>query len=161
VTRARDLMLHPLALAAVAVLVANDHWWKASHPGWWTGKLSDIAGLAFFPLLVLVIAERVVASRARALALAITVTATGFAWVKTVPVASALFGHVLGVAQWPGAAIVALWHGTPIAGPIAAGVVTDPTDLLALPAVAVAVIVARRRGYISLLPAIAPRSTLL
>jgi hypothetical protein len=44
VIRARDLLLHPIALAAIAVLVANDHRWKASHPGWLTGKLSDVAG---------------------------------------------------------------------------------------------------------------------
>ena len=141
-TRARDLLLHPLALAAIAVLVANDHWWKLRYPGWWTGKLSDVAGLAFFPLLVIV--ERAVASRARALA----ATTAGFALVKTIPGASALFGHALGLAQWPGAAIAALMHGAPVAWPIAASVVTDPTDLVALPSVAFAVVIARRAGYV-------------
>lgn len=45
---------HPVALAAVAVLAANDHLLKGSGllPGALTGKLSDVAGLFFFPLLL-------------------------------------------------------------------------------------------------------------
>src|SRR5690242_17575868 len=39
-------MLHPLVLGAVAVLILNDHLLKARWPSWWTGKLSDVAGLA-------------------------------------------------------------------------------------------------------------------
>ncbi len=38
---------------AVAVLLLNDHWLKVAYPSWWTGKLSDFAGLYFFPFLVL------------------------------------------------------------------------------------------------------------
>ena len=41
--------MHPVALAAIAVLVVNDHVLKSAYPGWLTGKLSDIAGLVFFP----------------------------------------------------------------------------------------------------------------
>ena len=40
-------MLHPVALAALAVLVLNDHVWKARYPGWVTGKLSDVAVMGF------------------------------------------------------------------------------------------------------------------
>jgi hypothetical protein len=149
VIRARDLLLHPIAIAAIGILVANDHWWKLSHPGWWTGKASDVAGMAFFPLLVLVVVERAVTHRTLALALAAGATAIAFALVKTVPAASAVFGHALGLLQWPGAAVAAWWHGNPLTGPIAASVVTDPTDLLAIPFVAVAVIVARRCGYLA------------
>ncbi|HEX8110583.1 MAG TPA: hypothetical protein VF516_22785, partial [Kofleriaceae bacterium] len=39
--------LHPAALAAVAVLVVNDWVYKPLAPGAITGKLSDLAGLAF------------------------------------------------------------------------------------------------------------------
>ena len=47
-------LLHPLPLAAVAVLAVNDHLLKGSSilPGSITGKLSDIAGLFFFPVLL-------------------------------------------------------------------------------------------------------------
>lgn len=47
-------LVHPLPLAAVALLVLNDHALKGSGllPGAITGKLSDVAGLFFFPLLL-------------------------------------------------------------------------------------------------------------
>src|SRR5690242_20127817 len=52
-------LLHPLPLAAVAVLAINDHLLKGAGvlPGWLTGKLSDIAGLFFFPLLLTALAR--------------------------------------------------------------------------------------------------------
>jgi hypothetical protein len=47
------LISRPLPLAAVALLLLNDHWLKGSGllPGAVTGKLSDVAGLFFFPVL--------------------------------------------------------------------------------------------------------------
>jgi hypothetical protein len=50
---------HPLPLAAVAVLAVNDHLLKGAHllPGWLTGKLSDFAGLFFFPVLLVALAR--------------------------------------------------------------------------------------------------------
>ena len=48
-----DALLDPIALAALTLLVVNDHILKSAWPGFVTGKLSDIAGLAFFPILVL------------------------------------------------------------------------------------------------------------
>lgn len=52
-------LFHPLPLAAVAVLAINDHLLKGSGllPGWITGKLSDVAGLFFFPVLLGAIAR--------------------------------------------------------------------------------------------------------
>jgi hypothetical protein len=45
--------LHPLVLAAAALLVLNDWWLKPSAaPGWLTGKLSDLAGLVLAPLVL-------------------------------------------------------------------------------------------------------------
>lgn len=45
---------HPWPLLAMALLGVNDHLLKGSGwlPGWVTGKLSDFAGLFFFPLFV-------------------------------------------------------------------------------------------------------------
>ena len=34
------------------VLGLNDHIWKATYANVWTGKISDIAGLIFFPILL-------------------------------------------------------------------------------------------------------------
>jgi hypothetical protein len=54
-----DEFLHPLPLSAMALLAVNDHWLKGSGvlPGWLTGKLSDFAGLIFFPLFVTALAN--------------------------------------------------------------------------------------------------------
>lgn len=51
---ALDIFCTPLPLAAVALLAINDHWLKGGGiaPGWLTGKLSDFAGLFFFPLFL-------------------------------------------------------------------------------------------------------------
>lgn len=48
------LLTHPAVLASVAVVAVNDHVLKGSGwlPGAVTGKLSDVAGLFFFPILV-------------------------------------------------------------------------------------------------------------
>ena len=45
--------LHPVPLLALAILAANDWWLKGGElaPAWLTGKLSDVAGVVFFPLL--------------------------------------------------------------------------------------------------------------
>lgn len=46
--------VHPWPLLALALLGVNDHLLKGSGlvPGWLTGKLSDLAGLFFFPLFL-------------------------------------------------------------------------------------------------------------
>jgi len=43
---------HPLVLLSMAVLLLNDHVFKIISPTWLTGKLSDFAGLFFFPFVV-------------------------------------------------------------------------------------------------------------
>ncbi|PYM17625.1 MAG: hypothetical protein DMD78_29565 [Candidatus Rokuibacteriota bacterium] len=66
----------PGFLAALAVLLANDLWWKAAFGNWLTGKLSDFAGL--FVVVVLAVALR--PAHARALAI---VTAAAFVLWKS------------------------------------------------------------------------------
>lgn len=114
-------MLHPVALAALAVLVLNDHVWKARYPGWVTGKLSDVAGLIVFPLVACALARVVVRARPeRVLAAAIAATMIGFALVKLWPPATHACAVAMGALQ------------TPLSpGPVT--IVRDPTDLLALP----------------------------
>jgi len=43
---------HPLSLLSIALLLLNDHVFKVVSPSWLTGKLSDFAGLFFFPFIV-------------------------------------------------------------------------------------------------------------
>lgn len=78
---------HPLFLGCVVVLAVNDHVLKARHPGWWSGKLSDIAGVA----VVAVVAAVVVGPRKGLLG-----TAVGFSLLKTVPGAAELASPFLG-----------------------------------------------------------------
>lgn len=43
----------PLVLSAIILVALNDHLLKQSSlSGWWTGKISDFAGLFFFPFLL-------------------------------------------------------------------------------------------------------------
>ncbi len=107
-------LLHPLWIAALAVLVLNDHWLKHAGllPEWATGKLSDLAGLMVAPLVL------AVALRVR--------TLRGLRWAH---VAVALGFGVINL--WPAAArgveaVTAL-------GPIPWAITVDPSDLVALP----------------------------
>ena len=138
-----DALLHPVALAAIGVLLLNDHVLKDAAPGLVTGKLSDIAGLAFFPLVLLGTWEVVRSAIGRwngpsvqALALSVVVTAIAFGLVKTTALAAGAFATTLGAAQW--AIGVALAAGQGSSELVPALVVRDPTDLVALPAVLIA-----------------------
>ncbi len=138
-----SLLLAPWALAALAVLVLNDHWLKHAWPGVLSGKLSDVAGLALFPALLhdawLWLSRRPTERRARrAVAIATLLTAVTFAAVKLWPPAGELYRWGLAAAQWPFfAARAALGgRGWPALAPVA--LVQDATDLLALPFTALA-----------------------
>lgn len=50
--RTLRVLKHPATITSIFLLLANGHWFKASFPSWWTGKLSDFAGLFFFPSLI-------------------------------------------------------------------------------------------------------------
>ena len=109
-------LAHPLPLASIALLLVNDHVLKRACPSWLTGKLSDFAGLFFFPILLVAIAELGPAARRRrslVAAIACVATAIVFAAIKAVPACNALANRV----------------GT---------FVLDPTDLVALVSVAAA-----------------------
>jgi hypothetical protein len=115
-------LVHPLPIAAIALTAMNDHVLKPGGllPAVVTGKLSDVAGLFFFPIAVVTAARaaRLHFGRRRpgdeweptAVALA---TAAVFALCKLSPA----------ICRWLSAAVI---------------VVPDPTDLLALPAIACA-----------------------
>jgi len=118
-------LLHPVALTAIAVLVINDHILKDAYPSWLTGKLSDVAGMIFFPLLVAALlaplARRMRIARDRLITACVIATGVGFAAIKLWEPATVLCQHVLGLLQLS-------------PGPVQ--IVRDPTDLLALAALA-------------------------
>ena len=149
---AGESVIHPASLAAIAALILNDHVWKAAWPGVVTGKISDFAGLAFFPLLLVSVWEitRSVLGlpwkpSRRALFAAVTATAVVFTLVKLWPPAGDAYRFGWAVLQWPFRAIGKLAAGRllPPLRPVA--LVQDPTDLVALPALAVAIWVGLRR----------------
>jgi len=124
--------LHPVALAAMLLLVVNDWILKPRlGPSFITGKLSDLAGLAAAPVvltaligLVLLAARKLGAAvdprlTHRRLVLAIAATGAVFAAIKLSPRAAGWFTDALGVIR-------------------PATVHLDRTDLACLPMLAVA-----------------------
>ncbi len=78
---------HPAFLACVALLALNDHVLKDRYPGWWTGKLSDFAGVAVVATLA-----SVVLGPLRGVALA----GVGFVALKAIPGVAEIASPVLG-----------------------------------------------------------------
>lgn len=111
-------------VAALLVLVINDHLLKGGGivPGWLTGKLSDFAGLFFFPLLLAALprAHALIDGRPRPLrrrALGLAIVATGVAFATSNLFESGAHGYRVAV-------------GSLLGMPVAS--VADPTDLVAL-----------------------------
>jgi hypothetical protein len=140
-----DALLGPVPLIAILILVANDHWFKSMWPGVVTGKLSDIAGLAFFPFvplgfweLALWAARRWRGPRTTPLMFATAITAVGFVLVKTTAVGAMAFGTAESFGQWLPVALIGVFSGHRPAIGDAAPVARDISDLLALPALLLA-----------------------
>jgi quinol monooxygenase YgiN len=74
-------------VTSVAILLINDHVLKARFPGWWTGKLSDVAGVAMVGLA---------ASVLLGMRSGVVTAALGFGALKTMPGVAELLRPVLG-----------------------------------------------------------------
>jgi hypothetical protein len=143
-SRPADGLLHPIALCALALLVANDQLLKSAWPGVVTGKLSDIAGLILAPL-ALQAAWEVVAWRAgrwrgpsiRVLSVAIITVGIAFAAIQLWSPATELYRWSLGAAQWPFRALAASLIGAPGGGLVPVQATADAQDLLTLPTLAI------------------------
>jgi hypothetical protein len=150
---AGDALLHPVALIAIALLLVNDQVLKQLAPGVVTGKLSDFAGMVFFPLLLQAVWEvgssvfglRSLASQ-RVLALAIVATGLVFAAIQVMPAAGDAYRSVLGWLQWLVGGAPWVLFGRPIGNSQPANLTPDPTDLVALPALLVAYVIGRARA---------------
>ena len=141
-------LLHPVVLAAIALLVFNDHFLKAAWPGPITGKISDFAGLVFFPLflqalcqLALAITGRDSAPTRSQIAAAVVAVGVVFAATKLWPEANGAVSHVMGAMQW----LVGQVIGIRSPGPVPVEMARDATDLVALPSLILAYALGRPR----------------
>jgi hypothetical protein len=147
-----EVLLNPVAIAALGLLLLNDHVLKGVAPGVVTGKLSDFAGLAFFPLLLVAGWELSLAASgrwsrpsARSLSIAVTATASWFVLVKTTAPMAEATGAVIGAAQWLVSLLPHLIRGEAMPALGQTAIVVDSTDLVALMALAIPVWIGRRR----------------
>lgn len=141
---AEDVLLHPATVVALALLLLNDRYLRWSHPGVVTGKLSDVAGLVLFPLLVVGLIERVRRRTPVADRIALTIvamTGLGFAALKLVAPVTEGYRVAMGAIQYPLYAITGLAGGGGWPEVRRVEVVADPTDLVALVALVVPVAV--------------------
>jgi hypothetical protein len=133
-------LIRPVPLAALVVLAVNDHVLKAAYPGWITGKLSDLAGMVFFPFFLegLVDLARAIAPGpprvrdGRVLLVCTLATGIVFGAVKTIPVANLAYRVGLGALGWGPRALFALLRGAHVPPLGRVSLVRDPTDLVAL-----------------------------
>jgi len=145
-TWAGDFLLDPIALGSVAVLVTNDWYVKQNWPGAISGKLSDLAGLIFFPLLLVALVELgslVVrrpwqAARSAFIAVAVIV-AVVFASTKAIEPVRNADEVILGWLWWLPGAAYRLVSGQAAGTAGRHQVTADLSDLLAVPCVLVAI----------------------
>lgn len=136
------LLLSPTALVALLTLVVNDQLLKRVCPGVLSGKLSDVAGMILFPLVLHAAAELAAARAGRPLSMRasfrtltalVVATMLGFTLVELTAFGDTAYRVGLGALQWPFQAVLRLLTGSglPSLRPVSA--TPDVTDLLALP----------------------------
>ena len=143
--------MHPVAIAALLLVIANDRYLKIHHPGPVSGKLSDFGGLLYFPLFVSTMIEvvRFLANRERwrttprAVAWISLLTGAAFTLAKTWRPGASAYRAVFGAMWWPVDAARSLitGGGWPPVGRLR--LVEDRSDLIALPALVASYLVAR------------------
>ncbi|MEO8553367.1 MAG: hypothetical protein ABI678_25515 [Kofleriaceae bacterium] len=104
--------LHPVALLAVVILLVNDWVLKRQFRGSFvTGKLSDIAGLVFAPVVLSALIGLVLRKPLthRRLVLCCAATAVGFALVKLYPPVGDLVARMIQLVGGHGASFYPDW----------------------------------------------------
>lgn len=145
--RPGELLVAPIVVLSLLALVVNDHWLKAAHPSWLTGKISDVAGLIVAPVLLISIAEVVAWLSGRTLTglrhpMAAVAAAVGFAFaaVQLIPAATNAYAELAGHS----ARVVAMIVPVVSSSGGSADVTADPADLAALIALIVPIRLSRR-----------------
>ena len=120
--RALISLSHPVSIAAIVVVLLNDHWWRRVVPSWFTGKVGDFAWLIFAPFLLALLLAWLVPKREKLVGhIAIMGVGLTFGLAKTIPAFHTLTIGVLEfLTGWPNILRI------------------DPTDLIALPALLLA-----------------------
>jgi hypothetical protein len=113
-------LVHPATLASIGVLLLNDHVLKRAAPSLLTGKLSDLAGVFFFPFLLAALLSLIVDLWARPRPAVVGLAAIGltgvwFALAKVSPMVNTATGE-----------LTSALLGLPVY------IWLDPTDLVAL-----------------------------
>lgn len=139
-------LLHPVSLAATVLYGFNDWWLKENWPGVLSGKLSDVAGMVVLPLTLHTLAEIALKRElsSRWLLVMIVLSALGFSAVEISPLASSAWCWTWGAMQWPFYALASLGGELPPVRPVVAW--SDPTDLLAVPFGALALLTSPPRA---------------
>ncbi len=87
--RALNCLAHPTSLMCIIALIVNDMVVKYLWPSWFSGKLSDFAGLYFFPFLLGVLISLILRHRdinsERVGQISISITGIWFALIKLSP----------------------------------------------------------------------------
>lgn len=137
-----ELLWHPLVLSAAVVIAINTFYLKVHYPGWWSGKLSDFGLCLFLPVWLFALFEWVTFARSRI---------RGTPWRprssnRVALVCCAMAGAYFSALQlWPfWADFHVAWLSLLVSGTYFE-VTPDPTDLLALPFLAPAYLLVRRR----------------
>ncbi|HTO01050.1 MAG TPA: hypothetical protein VL068_10275 [Microthrixaceae bacterium] len=147
-----DLLLHPVALIALGLVILNDRFLKVHYPSAITGKLSDFAGLVYFPLFVVSVLEgfRWLARRRpwelgpRAITIVSMFLGVIMTLIKTWGPAAEFYRSYLGVVLWPAYVVGDVVQGRGLPGVRRVGLIEDATDLVALVALLLPVWVGTR-----------------
>src|SRR4051812_27759962 len=137
-----DVLLHPVAIAALTVWIVNDHVLKQAFPCWLTGKLSDVACLVVCPLLVVAAVElrwnSLCWSTERLVLLAALVTFGAIMCsIRIWPLAADAYRYGLGAAQWCVFACLRALTFQRLPAFLPVQLVMDPTDIATLPSLIV------------------------
>lgn len=125
-----EYLLSPIFLTSLGLLLLNDFVLKPNYPSPLSGILSDLAGMIFFPILFVAVAEFLAALLPRH-----PFATPRWFWIATAVVAFLLVAvKFTDLGQGMYSALVAPLMSTPIAGLTigGGGAVSDPWDLLAL-----------------------------
>jgi hypothetical protein len=154
-TRAGAYLLHPAVLIAIAALVINDHLLKESYGSWWTGKLSDVAGMVFFPLILagvfdlgahLLGRDLDPPARRRLIIGAVIATGLVFATIQIVEPVATVYRYALAAIQWPVRAVVSAVSGNGLPALVPVAHTADPTDMVALVGLLIPLAIGLRRS---------------
>jgi len=139
--RAGHYLTHPVVWLSIAILVINDHYLKDHVGGWIPGKLSDFAGLVFFPLVLAGVLDLVSvrmgsplseSGRRRVVRWTCACTGIVFAAIQLSETAATAYRYAVAALQWPYHALVALVSNRPSPALAPVDHTADPSDLVAL-----------------------------